>query len=273
MTVPVILVNGLSPPPLGLAANGIVTNLVSVPLTLASTAGITSLTWRVDAGPGCAVSGLTASPAAPFNSAFTPNGVGSYRITAIANNNAAGNEIAVAGAYVPTTIRALRIPIIGETTEFDPTNSWHSAVSSWFTALDQFGDTTSSWAAGKAVSVYGTIQTTNATPSAANGFSFPLTQYSGIVDGTTVDLAATVIGRDTSGNSYRADLSGLYKRVSGGGPTLIGTTPTPINVRADSALTACACAFGITSNYVGVSVTGIAATTINWTCVLQTLVR
>lgn len=264
MAVPVILVDGLQPPPLGVAANGYKTNGATIALSLQSTAGIGSVQWIVECSSDCTATVAIPSPSYPYSTTATLNGVGTYRIRCYVNGNQAGNEYAVAAVAVRTANRNYRKPLIGETTEWDPVNGWSGAFAQVVDIADQIpigSETDSPWANGKTRSTYFNVNTTDATVTTAVSFAQ--------ADGTTVGLYGSVIGRAADGTSYSADIAGTYKRVSGGAPTLVGLTPIPVNVRADAGASAWTVGFVVSGNSVNLSVTGAAATTIAWSAVLQ----
>jgi hypothetical protein len=258
---PVILVDGLQPRPIGSVANSTKTSGAVIALSLQSTVGVGSIRWTVDPGPGCTAVVANATPAYPFSTTCTITGVGTYRIKAVANENQAGNEIAVGAVAVLTTRRGIRRPIPGETSEWDATNGWDDAFGSMVTAIDNTGELDAIWANGLVRSIAGAITTTDATVTTAAQID--------LQDNSATDLAVTVVGRSSTGASYRADLVGTYKRASAGAPTLVGAAPTVQNERKDSGTTGWTCALDISSPYVRVRVTGAAATSIAWTATIQ----
>lgn len=129
MAAPIILVDGVAPPPLGAKANGKKTSGAVVALTLSNPTKFGSVQWKVDARPGCTAVLANANPTYPFSTTVTITGVGSFRVTATGDQNAAGDEVAQATIYVPTVAYELRKPSIGETTEFDSANEWDDALS------------------------------------------------------------------------------------------------------------------------------------------------
>jgi hypothetical protein len=102
-------------------------------------------------------------------------------------------------------------------------------------------------------SIAGTVQTTTASTTTAASFTPP--------DSTVSVLDVTVSGRKsdgTQGAGYR--LAGTFRR-SGGTVTQIGSTSVLSTQEDDSAWDA---AFNISGTSIQVSVTGVAATTIDW---------
>lgn len=89
-----------------------------------------------------------------------------------------------------------------------------------------------------------------------------------IPDGTTCDLAVTVLARRSDGSSYRADLFATYKRTSGGAPTVVGTGATEQNKRNDAGA-AYASALSVSGNNVLATLTPTAGHTLNVSAVWQ----
>lgn len=130
MTVPVILVNGSQPPPLGSKTNGtIALGTTSVTLSLQSTTGIGSVEWSVSKATGSTTAVASASPTSPFSTTLGPfDVVGTYLVQVIANGNAAGDEIAEVALTVVSPMNGHRIPAVGEEAQWDPTTQWEDAI-------------------------------------------------------------------------------------------------------------------------------------------------
>lgn len=122
MAHPVILVDGIVPPPLGASANGLKTATQVCTLSLQSLAGIQTMLWEVE-GSSFVLSGGTTFP---FTATLTLDGEGTYKITATANGNAAGDEATVASVYVKSPY-GLRYPARNEQCEFNTQYQWHDA--------------------------------------------------------------------------------------------------------------------------------------------------
>jgi len=130
MPIPVILVNGLAPPPLGSKANGTFADGATVTLSVASTAGIDSIEWRVSAPNGSSAALANATPSYPFSADLQDLAANeTCLITCIANGDP--KQVARAAICVPSA-SGLRTPRFGETSEWDPADGieadWRALV-------------------------------------------------------------------------------------------------------------------------------------------------
>ena len=118
MTTPVILIDGLVPPPLGTKAHGTKADGATVALSLASTIGVDSCEWRVSKHNGSTAVLGSAFPASPFSTTFGAVVAGeSYIVTAILNGDP--TQIAQAEIAVPFA-NGQRVPRAGELSQWDP---------------------------------------------------------------------------------------------------------------------------------------------------------
>lgn len=141
MAAPIILADGVAPPPLGAKANGKKTSGAAVALTLSNPTKFGSVHWSCDANPGCTgvFSGGGADPVYPFSTTLTITGIGTYRVKAVGDLNAAGDEITTATLWVATLGRGLRSAVVGETTEYDTAAEWHDVIDAVVKGLDIVG--------------------------------------------------------------------------------------------------------------------------------------
>ena len=82
------------------------------------------------------------------------------------------------------------------------------------------------------------------------------------------DYVVSVWGLDpTDGYVYRADLVATYQRISTAGPTVVGASPVPLNVRNSAGASGWGGAsMAVSGNTILVKVQGIASRTIDWKC-------
>ena len=104
------------------------------------------------------------------------------------------------------------------------------------------------------------VTTTNATLT---------TLYTSAVASSSMnDYVVSVWGLDhTNGDVYRADFSFTYQRISTAGPTAVGATPVPLNVRGTTnGLTWGGASVAVSSNNILVKVQGISSINVDWKC-------
>lgn len=141
MTTPVVLVAGLAPPPLGSEANG-TKALGSTPvLSLQSTLGFSQLHWAllsVPSGSTCALGTPTPSLTSVASSSNCTMGPLDKRGTYLASATVDG--VVVEFAVAVLTARGLiRIPALGETTQWNPSGFWQKSIYDALLALDGAG--------------------------------------------------------------------------------------------------------------------------------------
>jgi hypothetical protein len=107
-----------------------------------------------------------------------------------------------------------------------------------------------------------TITTTNATTTTIASFT-PTAD-------TVVDWNISFVAVNTNygGEFYRADMS--FTTVTTPSLTMYPTTPAPVNIRTALGGFNYSVSAAISGSAVQISVTGVASTTINWSCILQT---
>lgn len=279
MATPIILVDGVAPPPLGIKNNGLKTDAQVCALALQSMVGIQSLEWRVDAIPGSSAVVDNPTPTFPFATTVQLNGVGTYRVTAIANSNQAGNEIAVATLVVPTPNLGLRIPIPGEQNEYDDENWYHDTIAEAILAIDDLGGggggSTPFYAASNSANTLDNtspIQILLWTPPAGDG-----------AWNVHVDLIGFGTSGASTGQSDGAEYFVHLKRV-GGVLTVngyaarmavqtndFGTTTEQAFVSSENFIASCTVAFDIQSDKLRVRVTGFNSDTFAWTATAWTM--
>jgi hypothetical protein len=134
---PSILINGLTPRPDGAEVDAtFALGAAAIPLALASTIGVTSIEWSIVAKPtGSAVAIANATPATPFATTLGPLDVaGTYILKCVVNGDAASTK--EASVAVLTANRAMRIPARGETSQWDGSGWWESAIRGLYNNVD-----------------------------------------------------------------------------------------------------------------------------------------
>lgn len=126
--IPVVLVNSLAPPPLGTEAHGVFALNASVTLSLQSIIGITSFVWTIrDKPPGSTAALSAPTPTTPFGSTLGPlDEYGSYLVQGVANGDALSVVEFIVAVLTPN--RGLRIPAIGETTQWSTSEQWGGSL-------------------------------------------------------------------------------------------------------------------------------------------------
>jgi hypothetical protein len=130
MPTPIILVDGAAPPPLGSESNGTFDLSDTVNLSVSNHAQFGSIHWVIESKPANATAALGSSdPASPYATTFGPLDIeGTYLLRAEGNGNGA-TEYARVAISVLTKAGQLRVPALGEETNWDTTNGWATAYS------------------------------------------------------------------------------------------------------------------------------------------------
>jgi hypothetical protein len=104
----------------------------------------------------------------------------------------------------------------------------------------------------------GAVQTTDATPTQLKTVT--------LADNSVYWFEAHVIGRDTAGTERAFYIRQARAHRQAAGAATLGTIQAPVTDETNAGLDA---TFTASGNDVRVTVTGLAATTINWTCALR----
>lgn len=158
MPTPVILVDGVQPPPLGSKTNGTKLAGSSPTLSLASTLGIESVEWRLSKPNTSSAAIATARPSGPFSTTVGPLAAyESYIVTCIANDDPL--QVAECEIAVPSPVHALRVPRFGEAQQWDPTDGWEGDLRAMAQAIERPNPTTRITGAGGSTNVSDADQT------------------------------------------------------------------------------------------------------------------
>jgi len=135
----VVLVDSVAPPPLGVG--GIFALNASATLSLASTVGLNQLRWELTSIPSasaCAIGTptptITTSPASSQSSIGPFDKVGTYICKATPDNDP--NRSVAFSIAVLTENLGLRIPGLGEQTQFHSSRFWHPTLEASINAIE-----------------------------------------------------------------------------------------------------------------------------------------
>ena len=106
------------------------------------------------------------------------------------------------------------------------------------------------------------VTTTDATTTTLLSWEIP--------DNSSAYVEASIVGKDSSGNTASRKVSACVKRVSGTA-SMVGTVQLIVPLIADAALLTVVMTMDVSSPVVRVRVTGIISTTIEWFCMFEIL--
>lgn len=106
------------------------------------------------------------------------------------------------------------------------------------------------------------VTTTDATVTTILSWTIP--------DGSSAYVEATIIGRDSSGNTTIKKIAACVKRNSGNA-SMVSSVQIIVPLVADVALLTVVATLDVSSPSVRVRVTGVIATTIEWFCELKVI--
>jgi hypothetical protein len=108
----------------------------------------------------------------------------------------------------------------------------------------------------------GTVQTTDTTVTTV--VSWTPGSHLPVVNNCIVSVAGTIVGKSSANGGVTISANATFSIVSGT-VTLLGSQTTVLAAQGSAALTSSAITIDASSNIIRLRITGIAATTINWT--------